>query len=107
MRFSVSLPAAAIIAVAAGYGKDEVPAPFPPDPEIQKMVSEISAERIQRSIFVLASFKTRHTLSDPLPSGDAIGGAVSWIHAEFDRVSAASGGRLKLDLDTFDQPPAA
>jgi hypothetical protein len=76
------------------------------DPEIQKIVASISSERIQRSIFVLASFKTRHTLSDPLPSGDAIGGAVSWIHAEFDRVSAGSGGRLKVDLDTFEQPPA-
>ena len=77
------------------------------DPEIQKIVGSISSERIQRSIFVLASFKTRHTLSDPLSgSGDAIGGAVSWIRAEFDRVSSGSGGRLKVDLDTFDQPAA-
>src|SRR5579863_5166411 len=81
------------------------PAPAAPvvDPEIQKMVADISAERIQRSIFVLASFKTRHTLSDPLPSGDGIGGAVSWIRAEFDRASKEGGGRLRVDLDTFDQ----
>jgi len=81
-------------------------APSPvPDPDIQGIVSAISAERIQRSIYVLASFKTRHTLSDPLPSGDGIGGATSWIRAEFERASAAGGGHLKVELDTFDQPP--
>jgi hypothetical protein len=77
------------------------------DPDIQKMVSEISAERIQRSIYVLTSFRTRHTLSDPLPSGDGIGGAGAWIRAEFERVSTATGGRLRVDLDTFTQQPVA
>jgi hypothetical protein len=82
-------------------------APPPIDPDIQKMVSEISAERIQRSIYVLTSFRTRHTLSDPLPSGDGIGGAGAWIRAEFERVSTATGGRLSVDLDTFTQPAVA
>jgi hypothetical protein len=77
-----------------------------PDPDIQAIVAGISAERIQRSIYVLTSFKTRHTLSDTLPSGDAIGGATSWIRAEFERASKESGGRLKVELDTFEQPPA-
>jgi hypothetical protein len=76
------------------------------DPDIKAIVSYISAERIQRSIYVLASFKTRHTLSDPLSSGDAIGGALSWIQAELKRVSADSGGRLRVELDSFEQPPA-
>jgi len=75
-----------------------------PDPDIQKIISEISADRIQRSIYVLSSFKTRHTLSDPLPSGDGIGGAASWVKAEFERVSVASGGRLRVETDTFIQP---
>ncbi|MFY9924573.1 MAG: M28 family metallopeptidase, partial [Opitutaceae bacterium] len=76
------------------------------DPEISEMVRGVSVERIQRSIFVLASFKTRHTLSDPLPSGDGIGGAASWIRAEFERASKESGGRLEVDLDSFEQPAA-
>jgi hypothetical protein len=75
------------------------------DPEIRDIVQAISADRIQRSIFVLASFKTRHTLSDTLPSGDGIGGAASWIRAEFGRAADASGNHLKVELDTFDQPP--
>jgi hypothetical protein len=71
------------------------------------MASDVSAGRIQRSIVVLTSFKTRHTLSDPLPSGDGIGGAGAWIRAEFQRVSAASGGRLRVETDEFSQPPLA
>lgn len=81
--------------------------PPSPDPGILKVVSEISADRIQRSIYVLASFKTRHTLSDPLPSGDGIGGAGAWIRAEFERVSTATGGRLRVDTDIFTQHPVA
>ncbi len=78
--------------------------PATPDPEIQKLVSEISSERIQRTIYVLTSFKTRSTLSDQDPSGDGIGAAAAWIKAEFGRVSAASHGRLKVETDSFIQP---
>ena len=77
-----------------------------PDPEVRAMVEDVNPERIQKSIYVLASFKTRHTLSDPLPSGDGIGGAVSWIRAEFERISKEAGGRLNVELDSFDQHPA-
>src|SRR5580700_9198646 len=85
---------------------DDAPQPqAPADPDIQAILSPISPERIQRSIYVLTSFKTRHTLSDTLPSGDGIGGAASWIRAEFERASTESGGRLKVELDTFEQPP--
>jgi hypothetical protein len=77
-----------------------------PDPEIQELVQAVSPERIQKSVYVLASFKTRHTLSDPLPSGDGVGGAASWIRAELERDAKASGGRLRVDLDSFEQPPA-
>ena len=106
MRASALLLLAAA-ATAAPAPPPEAPPPIPApvvDPEIAQMVAGISAERIQRSIFVLASFKTRHTLSDPLPSGDGIGGAMAWIRAEFGRASAETGGRLAVELDAFDQP---
>ncbi|HEY4989712.1 MAG TPA: M28 family metallopeptidase [Opitutaceae bacterium] len=104
MRPSASILLAA--ALAAPVFAADAPPPQAVDPEIRDIVSNISADRIQRSIYVLASFKTRHTLSDTLPSGDGIGGATSWIRAEFERASKESGGRLKVELDTFDQPPA-
>jgi hypothetical protein len=105
MRASAQvLLVAAALASAARAADASAPA-APPDPDIRDIVRAISPERIQRSIYVLASFKTRHTLSDPLPSGDGIGGAASWIRAEFGRASTESGSRLQVEPDTFDQPP--
>lgn len=107
MRASAMILIAAAIASRAGAADPAKATPAPDtDPEISEMVRGVSVERIQRSIFVLASFKTRHTLSDPLPSGDGIGGAASWIRAEFERASKESGGRLEVDLDSFEQPAA-
>src|SRR5271167_4520730 len=104
MRVSGLFLLAMVALVSSVRAADSPPAPPAPvpaaalDPEVQQMVGAISPERIQRSIVVLASFKTRHTLSDPLPSGDGIGGAAAWIRAEFERISAESGGRLTVAL---------
>jgi hypothetical protein len=107
MRYGAPILFAASLASPNLAADAPTPAPSPaPDPDIQAIVQGISPERIQRSIYVLSSFKTRHTLSDPLPSGDGIGGAASWIRAEFERVSKEAGGRLTVELDAFDQPPA-
>ncbi len=107
MRPGASILFAAALASPALAADAPPPVPAAPlDPDIQAIVQGISSERIQRSIYVLSSFKTRHTLSDPLPSGDGIGGAASWIRAEFERASKDTGGRLRVELDTFEQPPA-
>jgi len=107
MRYGAPILFAASLASPILAADAPAPAPAPaPDPDIQAIVQGISSERIQRSIYVLSSFKTRHTLSDPLPSGDGIGGAASWIRAEFERASKESGGRLEVDLDSFEQPAA-
>jgi hypothetical protein len=105
MRFSTLIPVAFGVLAGVPLASGTEAPQASPDPEIQGIVSEISAERIQRSVYVLASFKTRHTLSDPLPSGDGIGGACAWVRAEFERASAASGGRLQVELDSFVQKP--
>jgi len=105
MRFSTLIPVAFGVLAGVPFAAGTEAPQASPDPEIQGIVSEISAERIQRSVYVLASFKTRHTLSDPLPSGDGIGGACAWVRAEFERASAASGGRLQVELDSFVQKP--
>jgi acetylornithine deacetylase/succinyl-diaminopimelate desuccinylase-like protein len=91
---------------SVALAQETPPAPVPGDPDIVKMVSEISAERIERSIHILTSFTTRHTLSDPSPGGNGIGAARAWIRAEFERISAASAGRLQVELDAFQQPRA-
>ncbi|HUP18620.1 MAG TPA: M28 family peptidase [Gemmatimonadota bacterium] len=73
-------------------------APVPPDrdPRVAALVEAVSAERIEADVRTLAGFGTRHTLSDTLSDTRGIGAARRWIHAEFERISAACGGCLEV-----------
>jgi hypothetical protein len=53
----------------------------------------------------LASFGTRHTLSDTISDTRGIGAARRWIKAELDRYASQSGGRLVVELQSFNSPP--
>lgn len=72
---------------------------------IHKIVSEISEDNIRQSVEKLASFGTRHTLSDTTSETRGIGAARRWIKAEFDRYAADSGGRLVVETQSFIAPP--
>jgi hypothetical protein len=74
-------------------------------PEIRKVVAEISAQRIESNIKSLVGFYTRSTLSETESDTRGIGAARRWIKSEFDRYSQDSGGRLKVEMDQFTQPP--
>jgi hypothetical protein len=75
-----------------------------PNPQIEKILSEISAANIEANIRKLVSFGTRHTLSDQESAVRGIGAARRWIKSEFDRYSRESGGRLLVVEDEFIQP---
>lgn len=75
------------------------------DAEIRKIVKDISAENIRRDINTLAGFKTRHTLSQTNSSTEGIGAARAWIKSEFEKDVARSGGRLRVEFDSFVQAP--
>jgi len=75
------------------------------NPQIEKIVAEISAKNIEASIRKLVSFGTRHTLSSQDDPNRGIGAARRWIKAEMDRYSQESGGRLIVTEDEFMQPP--
>lgn len=75
------------------------------NPQIEKIVSEISAASIENNIRKLVGFGTRHTLSDQDHPTRGIGAARRWIKSEFDRYSSESGGRLQVTEDEFIQPP--
>ena len=77
-----------------------------PNPQIQKIVSEISAANIEATIKKLVSFGTRHSLSETESNERGIGAARRWIKSEFDRYSRESGGRLQVAFDEFTQQPA-
>src|ERR1700728_1787845 len=54
-----------------------------PDPAIQKMLSEISRDRIAATMQKLASFDTRGNFSDPDQKDRGIGAARRWIFDQF------------------------
>jgi hypothetical protein len=73
-------------------------------PQIQKIVSEISAKNIETIIRKLVSFGTRHSLSDTQSETRGIGAARRWIKSEMERYSKEAGGRLQVEFDSFIQP---
>ncbi|HVF30642.1 MAG TPA: M20/M25/M40 family metallo-hydrolase [Pyrinomonadaceae bacterium] len=76
------------------------------DPEIAKMVKEVSARNIEASIRKLVSFGTRNTLSEQDSATRGIGAARDWIFAEFQRYSSECGNCLDVQKQSFLQPKA-
>ncbi len=74
------------------------------DPDIKQMIDEVSAKNLENSVRKLVSFGTRHTMSDTASTTTGIGAARNWIKAEFEKYAKESGGRLKVEFDTFIQP---
>ncbi|HLN56006.1 MAG TPA: M20/M25/M40 family metallo-hydrolase [Bacteroidales bacterium] len=71
------------------------------DPEIKKMVDEISRERIEQTVRKLVTFHTRHNLSDQNNANQGIGAAWSWIKTEMEKNIPASGGRLSVTFEEY------
>jgi hypothetical protein len=76
------------------------------NPEIQKMIKEISAKRIEADIRKLVSFGTRNTLSEQDNPTRGIGVARDWLYSEFQKISADCGNCLEVQKQTFLQPKA-
>jgi hypothetical protein len=62
------------------------------------IISNVSAERIEKDIRTLVGFGTRHTLSDTASDTRGIGAARRWMKAEFDRISADCNGCLEVSF---------
>lgn len=77
-----------------------------PDPEVAKMIKEVSATRIESDIRKLVSFGTRNTLSSQDDPKRGIGAARDWIYEEFMRISKDCGGCLDVQKQAFVQPVA-
>jgi hypothetical protein len=80
-------------------------APDGPDPDIVRLVSEVSKQRLEDTVRTLAGFGTRHTLSDAADPTRGIGAARNWIRERLQQCSAKADGRLKVELDEFVQEP--
>jgi hypothetical protein len=70
------------------------------DPQIEKMVSEISKDSLESYIRKMVSFGTRNTLSTQKDPRRGIGAARNWVLGRFNEFAKASGGRMTAMIDT-------
>jgi hypothetical protein len=76
------------------------------NPEIAKMVREVSPKKIEATIRKLVSFGTRNTLSAQDDPARGVGAARDWIYDEFQKISKDCGGCLDVQKQSFLQPKA-
>ena len=70
------------------------------DPQIIKMVGEVSKDSLRSYIKTLVSFGTRNTLSTQSDAKRGIGAARNWVLGRFNELAKASGGKLTAFIDT-------
>ena len=74
------------------------------DPEISKMVAEVSPDSLRSYITTLVSFGTRNTLSTQTDPKKGIGAARNWVLKKFNEFAKNSSGRLTAMIDTTTIP---
>jgi hypothetical protein len=70
------------------------------DPQIEKMVKEVSIDSLKSYITKLVSFGTRNTLSTQTDPKRGIGAARQWVLSRFNEFAKQSGGKLSAFIDT-------
>jgi hypothetical protein len=75
------------------------------DPEIEKMVNEVSKDSLASYIKAMVSFGTRSTLSIQNDPKRGIGAARNWVLGRFNEFTKQSGGRLTAFIDTVTLQP--
>jgi hypothetical protein len=68
------------------------------------MLATVDAARIDADVRKLASFGTRHSLSDTTSETRGIGAASRWVRGRFETIAPVAGGRLEARLEAFDVP---
>lgn len=99
-------------AQTAGVSTKRARSPRPPasarrQQQIARIVQEIDARNLERTIRKLVSFGTRNTLSAQNDPNRGIGAARDWLFSEFSKAAAQSGGRMTVEKQTFEQAKAA
>ncbi|HEV8426600.1 MAG TPA: M28 family metallopeptidase [Pyrinomonadaceae bacterium] len=74
---------------------------------IANVVREIDARNVEATIRKLVSFGTRNTLSEQNDPKRGIGAARDWLYAEFLKAAEASGGRMTVEKQSYEQAKAA
>ena len=100
-----ALLAAAGAASAAPQAADKAPDITRQQPQIKKILAEISPKRIEGYVAKLVSFGTRHTMSETESDTRGIGAARRWIKGELERCGA--GTNLQVAFDSHVAPVSA
>ncbi|WP_235876837.1 M20/M25/M40 family metallo-hydrolase [Saccharopolyspora terrae] len=80
--------------------------PQEPDARLRALLAQVDERRIEDVVRKLVSFGTRHTLSSQDDPQRGIGAARDWLFAEMQACAARSGGRMTVELQSYDQEPA-
>ena len=86
--------------LAVGLPAQERPVQSPKD-----LAGRVEPARLTRTVGRLASFGTRHTLSDPASETRGIGAAQKWLGGEFQALTQLPGSRLIAFEDRFPGGP--
>ena len=81
--------------------------PAPRNRTVAAIVRDIDARNIEQTIRKLVSFGTRNTLSEQNDPNRGIGAARDWLYAEFLKAAEASGGRMTVEKQSYEQAKAA
>ncbi len=75
------------------------------DPEIEKMVNEVSPDSLRSYINTLVAFGTRNTLSTQTDTKRGIGAARTYVLQKFNEFAKNSNGKLTALIDTTTLQP--
>lgn len=95
---SVAAALALLSGPALAQTQAVTPATAPPGETVllHQLATQPSAARIEADVRTMVGFGTRHSLSETESETRGIGAARRWVHAEFERISAACGGCLEV-----------
>ncbi|KAI0315917.1 Zn-dependent exopeptidase [Amylostereum chailletii] len=88
-------------------GPGDAFAPQAPAPDLQHILSQIDADRVNATIARLVGFGTRHTLSTQTDPARGIGAARDWIAAQMRAYAAAApvGTNVAIGVPSYIQQP--
>ena len=73
---------------------------------VPAMLKDVRAANVEHTVKTLVSFGTRSTLSSQDDPKRGIGAARDWLYSEFQKIAATSDGRMTVELQSYEQPPA-
>jgi len=108
-RIVVLLSAALLLApptpASSAQAQRRRPARMSRNSQMSAMLAEIDSANIERTIRKLVSFGTRNSLSAQDDPARGIGAARDWLFGEFQKIAEQTGGRMTVELQTFEQQP--